>query len=29
MNATPGQAEEGHAFYTKRALAVYDMAILG
>ena len=29
MNATPNQVEAGHAFYTKRALAVYDGAILG
>lgn len=29
MNATPDQVEAGHAFYTKRALAVYDGAILG
>lgn len=29
MNATPDQVEAGHAFYTKRTLAVYDAAILG
>ena len=29
MNATPNQVEAGHACYTKRALAVYDGAILG
>ena len=29
MNATPEQVEAGHAFYTKRALALYDVAILG
>jgi 2-polyprenyl-3-methyl-5-hydroxy-6-metoxy-1,4-benzoquinol methylase len=29
MSATPEQVEAGHAFYTKRALAVYDVAILG
>ncbi len=29
MNPTPDQVEAGHAFYTKRALAVYDAAILG
>lgn len=29
MDATPGQVEAGHAFYTKRALAMYDLAILG
>ena len=29
MSATPDQVEAGHAFYTKRALAVYDAAILG
>lgn len=26
---TPEQVAAGHAFYTKRALAVYDAAILG
>ena len=29
MNPTPDQVEAGHAFYTKRVLAVYDLAILG
>ena len=29
MDATPEQVEAGHAFYTKRALAIYDLAILG
>ena len=29
MDATPEQVEAGHAFYTKRTLAVYDAAILG
>lgn len=29
MEATPEQVEAGHAFYTKRALAFYDIAILG
>ncbi len=29
MGATPEDVEAGHAFYTKRALAVYDPAILG
>lgn len=29
MEATPEQVEAGHAFYTKRSLAIYDLAILG
>ena len=29
MDPTPDEIEAGHAFYTKRALAVYDLAILG
>jgi SAM-dependent methyltransferase len=29
LDATPEQVEAGHAFYTKRALAIYDPAILG
>ena len=29
MEPTPEHVEAGHAFYTKRALAVYDLAILG
>ena len=29
MNPTPDQIDAGHAFYTRRALAVYDLAILG
>ena len=29
MDSTPEQVEAGHAFYTKRTLAVYDLAILG
>ena len=29
MDPTPESVEAGHAFYTKRALAVYDLAILG
>ncbi len=28
-DATPEQVDAGHAFYTKRALAAYDVAILG
>ncbi len=29
MDATPEQIAAGHAFYTKRSLALYDLAILG
>lgn len=29
MEPTPDQIEAGHAFYTKRTLAMYDLAILG
>ena len=29
MNPTPEQVDAGHAFYTKRTLALYDLAILG
>ena len=29
MTPTPEQVEAGHAFYTKRALRFYDLAILG
>jgi ubiquinone/menaquinone biosynthesis C-methylase UbiE len=29
MDATPEQVAAGHAFYTRRALALYDPAILG
>jgi ubiquinone/menaquinone biosynthesis C-methylase UbiE len=29
MGPTPEQVEAGHAFYTRRTLAVYDLAILG
>lgn len=29
MDVTPEHVEAGHAFYTKRALAIYDLAILG
>lgn len=29
MDPTPDEVEAGHAFYTKRSLAVYDLAILG
>jgi SAM-dependent methyltransferase len=29
MDPTPEQVDAGHAFYTKRALAIYDLAILG
>ena len=29
MGATPEQVDAGHAFYTRRSLAVYDVAILG
>lgn len=29
MGATPEEVEAGHAFYTKRVLALYDPAILG
>lgn len=29
MNPTPDQVAAGHAFYTRRSLAVYDLAILG
>lgn len=29
MDVTPEQVEAGHAFYTKRNLALYDLAILG
>lgn len=29
MDATPEQVDAGHAFYTRRSLAVYDLAILG
>lgn len=29
MEPTPEQVEAGHAFYTRRSLAVYDLAILG
>jgi hypothetical protein len=29
VGATPEQVEAGHAFYTKRALAIYNLAILG
>jgi ubiquinone/menaquinone biosynthesis C-methylase UbiE len=29
VDATPEEVEAGHAFYTKRSLAVYDLAILG
>src|SRR5438876_5644469 len=29
MDATPEQVEAGHAFCTKRVLAIYDLAILG
>ena len=28
MNPTPGEVEAGHAFYTRRSLAIYDLAIL-
>ncbi len=28
MESTPEQIEAGHAFYTKRSLAIYDLAIL-
>jgi ubiquinone/menaquinone biosynthesis C-methylase UbiE len=28
MSPTPAEVEAGHAFYTKRSLAVYDLAIL-
>ena len=29
MDATPEQVRAGHAFYTRRSLAIYDLAILG
>lgn len=29
MDATPDEVDAGHAFYTRRVLAVYDKAILG
>ena len=29
MDATPEQVQAGHAFYTRRSLAVHDLAILG
>lgn len=29
MDPTPEQVDAGHAFYTRRSLAVYDLAILG
>jgi 2-polyprenyl-3-methyl-5-hydroxy-6-metoxy-1,4-benzoquinol methylase len=29
MDATPEDIAAGHAFYTRRSLAIYDMAILG
>lgn len=29
MNAAPGPVDAGHAFYTKRTLAIYDVMILG
>lgn len=29
MGATPEEVAAGHAFYTRRSLAVYDLAILG
>lgn len=29
MEPTPAQVEAGHAFYTRRSLAIYDLAILG
>jgi hypothetical protein len=29
MGATPEEVQAGHAFYTRRSLAVYDLAILG
>lgn len=29
MDPTPEQVAAGHAFYTKRSLAIYDLAILG
>lgn len=29
MDPTPERVEAGHAFYTRRALAAYDLAILG
>ena len=29
MDFTPEQIEAGHAFYTPRTLAIYDLAILG
>src|SRR5687768_2190711 len=29
MSPTPEQIAAGHAFYTRRTLAVYDVAILG
>ena len=28
MDPTPDEVDAGHAFYTKRSLAVYDLAIL-
>jgi hypothetical protein len=29
MSPTPEEVAAGHAFYTRRSLAVYDVAILG
>ena len=29
MNPTPDEVAAGHAFYTSRSLAIYDLAILG
>jgi hypothetical protein len=29
MDPTPEEVAAGHAFYTRRSLAIYDMAILG
>lgn len=29
MGATPEEVDAGHAFYTRRSLAIYDLAILG
>jgi len=29
MDATPEEVAAGHAFYTRRSLAVYDLAVLG
>ena len=29
MDPTPEEVAAGHAFYTRRSLAVYDLAILG